>query len=55
MNTKNIINSGAYCIHCKEQQIEYGIENGGYWYYCHKCKKELTPHTEVIADINAKY
>lgn len=49
---KNVINSGAYCKHCKEQEIEYGINNGWYWYYCHKCKKYLIPDIEIMTSIN---
>ena len=36
------INSNGICMHCKTKSIEYGIDNGSYTYFCHKCKKELT-------------
>jgi hypothetical protein len=43
MNNKKIVTGIINCagIHKRHKQntIEYGISNGSFWYYCHKCKK----------------
>jgi hypothetical protein len=41
LRLKNKKNSNGTCKHCKTKNIEYGIYNGSYWYYCHYCCEVL--------------
>lgn len=41
---KNKINNAGTHVICGKKSIEYGIDNGTYWYYCHTCKKYIQPY-----------
>jgi len=48
------INSNGICNFCKTKSIEYGILNGSYIYYCHRCKKDITSY-DILIDRMKKY
>ena len=45
-------NCGAFCIHCKKDNIYYSIKNGSYIYYCLNCQKWLNKYREVASNKN---
>lgn len=47
MKKQNIINNNGTHKACNSKSIEYGIENGNYWYYCHKCKRVISGNSII--------
>ena len=49
MKLRRKANSAGICSHCGKSGIEYGVENGSFWYYCLHCNK-LLKKDEVLVN-----